>query len=67
METNPDSGGGDAMAAVHHFGFQFSLKGLDLAKHSETAGRTAHLALKQMEDLMQPLGSGPEGWVVLSG
>lgn len=62
-----DSGGRDAVAAVHHFSFQLCLKGLDLAKNGETAGRTAHLALKLVEDLVQPLGGGPEGWVVLSG
>jgi hypothetical protein len=66
-ETNSDSGGSDAMAAVHHFRFQLSLEGLDLTEHRETTGRAAHLALKQMEDLVQTLGSGPEGRVMLSG
>ena len=37
-EMESDSGGDDAPAAVHHFGFQFSLQGLDLAEHSQTAG-----------------------------
>jgi hypothetical protein len=52
---------------MHYLGFQLSLEGLDLAEHREAAGRAAHLALQQVEDLVQPLGSGPEGRVVLSG
>jgi len=51
---------------VHHFGFQLGLKGLHLAEHGETTGRAAHLVLKLVEDLVQALGGGPKGWVVLS-
>jgi len=51
---------------VHHFGFEFGLKGLDLAEHGKAAGRAAHLALKLAEDLMQSLSGCPEGWVVPS-
>jgi hypothetical protein len=60
------SGGDDAAAVVHHFGFQLGLERLDLAEHGETPGRAAHLALELVEDLMQPFGGGPESWVVLS-
>jgi hypothetical protein len=52
---------------MHDFSLQFSFKGLHLAEHGQTARRTAHPALKLMEDLMQPLGSRPESRVVLSG
>jgi hypothetical protein len=58
-------GGYGAAAAVHHFGFKLGLEGLDLAKDGKPTGRAAHLALKQVENLMQTLSSGPEGWVVL--
>jgi hypothetical protein len=61
------SGGYYSAAAVHHLGFEFSLKGLDLTEDGETARRAAHLALKLVEDFVQPLGGGPEGRVVLSG
>jgi hypothetical protein len=50
---------------MHHFGFQFRFKGLHLAEHGQTTGRAAHLALELVEHFVQPLGSGPEGWVVL--
>jgi hypothetical protein len=52
---------------MHHFGFQLGLQGLDLPKHSEATGGAAHLTLQQVEDFMQPFGSGPEGRVLLSG
>jgi hypothetical protein len=52
---------------MHHFSFQFRFKGLHLAEDRQPAGRAAHPALQLVEDLMQPLGSGPEGWVVLLG
>jgi hypothetical protein len=52
---------------VHHFGFEFGFEGLDLAEHGQTARRAAHLVLKLVEDFVQPLSGGPEGWVVLSG
>jgi hypothetical protein len=55
------------MAPVHHLGFQLGLKGLDLAEDCEAAGRTAHLALQLAEDLLQALGRGPEGGVLLAG
>jgi hypothetical protein len=60
------SGGSDAAASVHHFGFEFGFEGLDLAKHSKALGRAAHLALQLVEYFVQPLGGGPERWVVLS-
>jgi hypothetical protein len=60
------SGGGDATRTMHHFGFEFGFEGLDLAENGEPARRAAHLALQLAEDLVQALGSGPEGWVVLS-
>jgi hypothetical protein len=56
----------DAAAAVHHFGFKFGLESLDLAEHRKAAGRAAHLSLELIENLMQPLGGGPERRVVLS-
>jgi hypothetical protein len=65
-EMKSGSGGGDAMAPVNHLSLQLSLKGLDLAEHREAAGRTTHLAFQLVEDLMQPLGSGPEGRILLS-
>ncbi len=55
------------MIAVHDLGLQLSLEVLDLTEDGQAAGRAAHLALELMEDLMQTLGSGPEGRVVLSG
>jgi hypothetical protein len=54
------------MAAVHDLGFELGLEGLDLAEDGKAARRGAHLALKLVEDLMQPLSGGPEGRVVLS-
>jgi hypothetical protein len=54
------------MAAVHHFSFELGFEGLHLAKNRQTAGGAAHLPLQLVEDFMQPLGGGPEGWVVLS-
>jgi hypothetical protein len=60
------SGCDDAAAAVHHFGFELSLQGLDLAEDGETARGAAHLTLELAEDFVQTLGGGPEGWIVLS-
>ena len=57
------SGGDSATAVVHHFGFER----LDLTEDGEATWRTAHLALELVEDFVQPLSSGPEGRVVLSG
>jgi hypothetical protein len=65
MKVKSGSGSDGATAAMHHFGFKLGLEGLDLAKHGEATGGAAHLVLKLIEDLMQTLGSGPEGWVVL--
>ena len=56
----------NAAAAVHHFGFKFGFEGLDLTEYRKAARRAAHLALKLIENLMQPLGGGPERRVVLS-
>jgi hypothetical protein len=52
---------------MHHLSFQLSLEGLDLPKHGQAPGGAAHLALQQVEDFMQPFGSGPESRVLLSG
>ena len=65
-EGSAGSGSGDTAAAVHDFGFEFGFEGLNLTKDSKTTGRAAHLMLKLIEDFVQSLGSGPEGWVVLS-
>jgi len=54
------------MAAVHDFGFELGLEGLDLTEDGEAARRSTHLALKLVEDFVQSLSSGPEGRVVLS-
>ena len=67
LESKWELGGCGAAAAVHHFGFKFGLEGLNLTKDGKAAGRAAHLALKLMEDFVQPLGRGPKGRVVLSG
>jgi hypothetical protein len=56
----------DASAAVHDLGFELGFQGLHLAEDGETARGGAHLALQLVEDLMEPLGGGPEGRVVLS-
>ena len=61
------SGGGDAAAPVQYLGFQLGLQGLDLTEHREAPRRTAQLVLQHAEDLLQPLGRGPEGRVFLSG
>ena len=37
FDYGEDSGGSDAMAAVGHFGFQLSLKGLDLTEYGKAA------------------------------
>jgi hypothetical protein len=52
---------------VHHFGLELGFEGLHLTEDGEATGRTAHLAFQLVEDFVQTLGSGPEGWVVLSG
>jgi hypothetical protein len=51
---------------VHHFGFEFSLKGLNLAENGEATRGAAHLALQLAEDFVQALRGGPESRVVLS-
>jgi DNA-binding transcriptional LysR family regulator len=66
LESLAGSGGGDAAAAVHHFGFELGFKGLNLTEHGEAAGRAAHLVLELVEHFMQALSGGPEGGVVLS-
>jgi hypothetical protein len=60
------SGGVDAVAAVHDFGFQLGLESLNLAEDGEATRRGAHLALQLIEHFVQTLCSGPEGRVVLS-
>ncbi len=54
------------MAAVHDLGLELGFELLDLAEDGEAARRGAHLALELVEDLVQPLGGGPEGGVVLT-
>jgi len=66
MEMRSGSGGDGTAATVHHLGFEFGFKGLNLAEHGKAARRAAHLPLELVEHFMQTLGSGPEGWVVLS-
>lgn len=61
-----ESGRDDSAAAVHHFGFEFSFKGLHLTKHGQPTGRAAHLVLELVEHFVQPLSGGPKSWVVLS-
>jgi len=61
-----ESGSGGAPAAVHHLGLELGFEGLDLAQDGEAAGGSADMALQLVEDLVQPLGGGPEGRVVLS-
>jgi hypothetical protein len=62
-----ESGDGSRLVAVHDFGLQLGLKGLDLTEHGEAARRTAHLAFQEMEDFMEAFGRGPECGVLLSG
>jgi hypothetical protein len=60
------SGREGPVAAVHDLGFELGFEGLDLAEDGKAARGGAHLGLELVEDLVQPLGGGPESRVVLS-